>query len=112
MHCKSPTVDQTRFLVTQESPLDVRIHFLMDGVQSVYNLSETSPELSRFQYKVDPVFEKFLGYGYTRTFYEDETLLDIPVSDHALVDLKDAGDVALGPCFFHFHAVCGEDGPK
>ena len=88
MHCKSPTVDQTRFLVTQESPLDVRIHFLMDGVQSVYNLSETSPELSRFQYKVDPVFEKFLGYGYTRTFYEDETLLDIPVSGHALVDLK------------------------
>ena len=49
-------------------------------LQAVYNLSETNPELSTFQYVVDPQFEKFVGHGYTRTFYEDETHLDIHVS--------------------------------
>ena len=52
--------------------------------QTVYNLSETQPELSEFEYVVDPVFDKFVGYGYTRTFYEDETHLDIHVRIHVL----------------------------
>lgn len=53
-------------------------------LQTVYNLSETQPSLSEFQYVIDPQFDKFLGYGYTRTFYEDETHLDIHVSERVL----------------------------
>ena len=54
--------------------------FLMDGVQELRDLKDTNPELSRFKYVVDPVFEPFPGKDKMRTFKEGETHIHINVS--------------------------------
>ncbi len=79
MMCDTPNINQTKMAATPNHHLAVDIHFLMDGVQELKDFPQTNPTLSRFRYVMDPVFFKFSGSGNIRTFYEDETHLDIKV---------------------------------
>ena len=80
MICESPNISQTTVAVSADRPLVVDIQFLMDAVQELRDFPLTHPVLSRFTYVIDPTFYKFSGLNHIRTFYEDETHLDIKVS--------------------------------
>ena len=80
MYCKSPDITNSTLVAEDDAPLRVDMHFRMDGVQELRDFPQTQPELSRFLYHVDPVFYPFSGTDNVRTFYEDESHLDIKVS--------------------------------
>lgn len=99
MVCNSPNVNVTAVEVTEEKLLGVDVSFFMDGVEALRQFPKTHPLLSRFTYVMDPVFYKFGGPTHLRTFYDDETHLDIKGASLDQIDLKSDIVVTIGDSF-------------
>jgi len=79
MICQSPNITRSDAVDPLDRSLETRLSFDMDGLKTLLLFGETQPQLSRFQYFVDPVLEHFPGHGHIRQFYDDENYLDLQV---------------------------------